>query len=420
MRTLRSVVERTDPVYEVIAVDNASPDRTRRWLAEEVAGATVVLHDRNVGFAAAVNRAALEARAPAVCLLNPDVEVHPGWLPPLLRALEDPRVGAVVPRYLYPDGRLQEAGSVVGREGRSLAIGKGGDPEDPVHRFPRVVDYGSAACLVLRRSSFHLVGGLDPVYRPAYLEDVDLAFALREHGLRTLYEPRSTVVHAGAGSTDDDTRRQLIERNRLIFEERWRRRLRWRPRWGPTRYKAVALRDLETPDRLLVLADAVPGADSRLERLLTEASLGWETARVTLMALDRSGDLQRLLDRGVEVAPATPEELEARLFHASAVLIAGGEVWERLGAEVLRSQPQAVRILDAQALEERSELSGIADAVLCATEEDAERVRRSASDAPAVVGGAAEAMALLGAEPPQLARPSLIPTDTPPTSTRSR
>jgi hypothetical protein len=122
----------------------------------------------------------------------------------------------------------------------------------------------------------------------------------------------------------------------------------------------------------------------------------------------------------VEVAPATAEELEARLFHYSGVLVEGGEAWGRLGAEVLRSQPQAVRILDAGARALGSDLLGMADAVLCATEEEAERVRRSVPDATAVVGGSAEAMALLGAEPPQLARPSLIPTDTPPTSMRSR
>ena len=147
-----------------------------------------------------------------------------GWLPPLLEVFErNDRAGAALPLFVYPDGRVQEAGSALDSEGAAMSIGDGDNPAAFEHRFTRSVDYGSAACLLVRADLFAEVGGFDPIYSPAYYEDVDLCFKLRERGFTTVYEPRSRVVHLRGG--ESPRAEALMVANRRIFADRWRERL---------------------------------------------------------------------------------------------------------------------------------------------------------------------------------------------------
>jgi GT2 family glycosyltransferase len=95
------------------------------------------------------------ARGRYICLLNNDAFVHDAWLAPLGSFMEaNPQAGAVGPRFLYPDGRLQEAGALVDAEGSVIQIGKGEAAEDPKFGSVRKVDYVSAACVLMRRKEF--------------------------------------------------------------------------------------------------------------------------------------------------------------------------------------------------------------------------------------------------------------------------
>jgi len=347
LRALAALEANTDPVYEVVAVDNASPDGTADRLASRVEGLRLVRNDRNLGFAAAAHQGAGEARADLLCFLNPDALVTPGWLEALRAAAARAGIGAAVPRFLDATGRVQEAGSVVDRQGWTEALGAGLDPADASTRFPRVVDYGSAACLLIPRAAYERAGGFDPAYFPAYCEDVDLAFALRAAGLHTLYEPRADVVHQGAVSAGEAGRVELIERNRPRLLERWGEELDWRPPLGELDrhpHRVLALRDALVPERVLVLADRIPGPSDPLGRFLIELAEARPAVRFTL-ATAEEGDADRLLAAGVEVAAGADVAawLEARRFHHSAVL-ADPPGWERWGDAVRRSQPQAARL----------------------------------------------------------------------------
>src|SRR5207248_2545867 len=133
--------------------------------------------------------------------LNNDAIVREGWLAPLVGAVRgDRQVGAATPRLLNLDGSLQEAGALVARDGSTWSYGHGDGPERPEYRFPRAVDYGAGACLLVRRDAFLACRGFADAYAPAYYEDVELCFALAARGLRTVYEPRSVVMHARGGS----------------------------------------------------------------------------------------------------------------------------------------------------------------------------------------------------------------------------
>ena len=225
-KALRALVAYTEPVYEVIIIDNGSPADVLELLREGVRGARIVENGRNVGFGPACNQAAGYARGEALFFLNSDAFVHEGWLPPMLETLDgDPSVAAVGPRVLNTDGTLQEAGSILYRDGCTAFRGFGEDPTRPEYLEPCVVDYASASCLLVRRRAFHDVGGFDPVYAPAYFEDVDLCLALAERGGKTVYEPRAVVTHVRGGASPTSTSLAIWSRNRPVFEARWRHRL---------------------------------------------------------------------------------------------------------------------------------------------------------------------------------------------------
>ena len=305
----------------MVVVDSASPDETPQRLSEEVEGANIVLSEENLGFGVGSNLGAEKARGRYVCFLNSDAMVEPSWLDPLLEVLdEDATAGAVVPMLLNKDGSIQEAGSVIDSVGWSLALGAGESVEAFQHRFRREIDYGSGACMLVRREDFWTVEGFDPAYGIGYFEDVDLSFKLKEHGLRTMYEPRSRVVHELHGSGSSVEARRRMEANRAVFYRRWSERLSRRPNLVelPTnRPRLVAARDAEVVDRILVLDDRVPfhdrgSGDPRMAKLLSELVDMWPEARVTLAAADGS-EAERyaepLLARGIEVV-APPVELE--------------------------------------------------------------------------------------------------------------
>jgi GT2 family glycosyltransferase len=364
-RSLEALRDRTDPVYEVIVVDSASPDETPQRLASEVEGAQLVLSEENLGFGGGSNLGAEKARGRYLCFLNSDAMVEPGWLDPLLEVLEEsPKAGAAVPMLLNPDGSIQEAGSVIDSVGWPLAFGRGESPDTLAHRFRREVDYGSAACMLVRREDFQAIEGFDPAYGIGYFEDVDLCFRLKERGLRTVYEPRSRVVHELHGSGTSVQAQQRMIANRALFYRRWSERLARRPNLVelPTnRARLVAARDAEVVDRILVLDDRVPfhdrgSGDPRMAKLLLELVDLWPEARITLAAADgREAEryAEPLLAAGIEVvAPPIDWQrwFESRMFHYSVAIVSRGSNVTRFAGLLEQTQPQAMRAFDTEAL----------------------------------------------------------------------
>jgi O-antigen biosynthesis protein len=345
-RALEALRDHTEGPYEVIVVDNASPDRTVDRLGEAVRGVRVVPNRTNVGFAAAADQGAAVARGRFLVFLNPDALVGKGWLPPLLEALEHDRwAGAAVPRLLNPDGTVQEAGGLLFSDGRTMLYGSGEPAGHPRYRFRRYVDYGSAACLAMGRSTFLRLGGFDPVYTPAYCEDVDLLLRLRSQGMRTLFEPRSEVVHVRFGSTaTGEARMEMSERNTKILRERWSAALAERPPLpqDPTDdHLVLAARDGDATDRILVIGDGLPPA------FLVDVAARNPLGRVTWLIPGHRAPgalaVRELAEAGVEVeGPLDDPDIwwRERLFHYTAVVVPGSrQGWLR--RRLHESQPQA-------------------------------------------------------------------------------
>ena len=236
---LQSLQATTDPaLFEVILVDNGSTDATVNLARAAGRRFTVVRNDDNVGFGPACNQGAARARGDIVLFLNNDTVLMPGWLEPLVAALdEDEALGAVQPKLLFPDGRLNDAGGLVFGGGEPWIYGKGNpEPDAPEFSCRRAPDYASGACLAVRKTAFDEVGGFDDRFAPAYYEDTDLSFALRAAGWRVLYEPASRVVHLEGGTAGTDLS-QGIKRtqvgNAVKFAQKWGTELALRPALRP-------------------------------------------------------------------------------------------------------------------------------------------------------------------------------------------
>jgi GT2 family glycosyltransferase len=182
-----------------------------------------------LGFLHSCNRAAQEARGEYLLFLNNDTQVQGGWLDHMLALFgRDDQVGLVGAKLLFPNGRLQEAGGIVWRDGSGYNYGRYDDPSKPEYNHVREVDYCSGACIMIEAPLFQQLGGFDARYAPAYYEDTDLAFRVRQAGRKVLYQPKAVVVHHEGVSNGIDTcsgikAYQVV--NQAKFRERWRKEL---------------------------------------------------------------------------------------------------------------------------------------------------------------------------------------------------
>ncbi len=185
----------------------------------------VIELQENIGFGPANNLGAERSDSRYIALLNPDLELVERWLEPLIGVLEgDESVAIAAPALLTANGELEEAGATVDTEGVTTGVGgsRSDVPYDDAMR-ERDVTYASAACWLVRRSAFETVSGFDPLFVPAYYEDVDLALRLADVGNRCRLVPRRPVVHHHRGP--DPGRAAVAERSRQLFVERWAARL---------------------------------------------------------------------------------------------------------------------------------------------------------------------------------------------------
>ena len=211
--------------YEVIVVDDGSSDPTGD-IERMFANLRVVRHAKAQGFVGACNAGAAAARGEYIVFLNNDTEVTGRWLEELALPFEGfADVGLTGAMLLYPDGRLQEAGCIIWNNGKPWNYGRDGNPADPIYSYTRQADYISGAALMVSRDAWDAVGGFSREFAPAYYEDTDLAFKLRDAGYRTIFAAKAPVIHyegvsAGTVTTSEGMKR-FQEVNRPTFEGKW-------------------------------------------------------------------------------------------------------------------------------------------------------------------------------------------------------
>jgi len=354
---LASIARHTRGAYEVIVVDDASPQPLADALAD-VGGVRFERNAQNAGFIGSCNRALALARGRMLVMLNNDVLVTEGWLDALLHIFDEhPDAGLAGGRLVYPDGRLQEAGGIVWRDGSAWNFGRDDDAERPEYGYVREVDYCSGACLAIPLTLFRDIGGFDGRYAPAYYEDADLAFAVRDRGRKVFYQPAARIVHfegqtSGTDVTQGIKRHQVA--NRSVFAAKWASALashgangvepeRERDRWA-TRRMLVIDACMLTPDQ---------DAGSQRMQALCEIATALR-CKVTFVADNlehREPYVSALAQQGVEVlfhpyVRSIPELLMRRGREFDIVLMSRHYVAARHVDTVRRAAPQALVVFD--------------------------------------------------------------------------
>lgn len=282
----------------------------------------VLVHSSvNTGFSGGNNLAARFARGRYLLLLNDDSVVEDGFVDQLVRAVErDPSVAAAGGRILSIDGTLQEAGSVLWRDGWVAHVGTGLANPSTAYNYVRYADYVSANGLLVERQAWDAIGGLDERYFPAYYEDVDFCLALREHGYRVVYEPRARLTHLESQSTSSTYRGFLLIRNRGQLVAKWSQSL---AEFGEhpdpideVAIDAAVLRAERSVGRVMLIEDTADATEWRglhAVELLRDAH--WSVMLSVPVGRGREGAdraiRDQMIDLGVDVREERPENLVA-------------------------------------------------------------------------------------------------------------
>lgn len=230
-RCIRSVLaDTTYPNYEIVVIDNGSQKPSTLAFFEEMKDIIrVVRDDSPFNYSALHNRAVPECRGDVLCLLNDDTTViTPDWLTAMVAQLLQPGIGLVGAKLFYPDGRIQHAGVIMGVDALAAHVGRLEDGNSPGY-FSRMMlasefQACTAACIVVRRSTWEQLEGLDEKFRVAF-NDIDFCLRVQRTGLKVTYTPHAQLVHYESVSRGLDTEGEKL----LRF---WKEVAMLRERWG--------------------------------------------------------------------------------------------------------------------------------------------------------------------------------------------
>ncbi len=215
--------------FEVAVIDNSKHNGIESYVREQRKKQTNIRYidwrNKPFNYSAINNAAARECDSPIFLFLNDDTSViEPGWLEAMVELAVRSEVGCVGAKLLYPEGRIQHAGVVMGLYDNCGHAFKGLDGSiSHYFDFPDVIRNVSAvtgACLMTRSEVFWKVGGFNEVEFAVAFNDIDLCLKIGNEGYRVLYTPHALLYHHEAFSK---TSRDLVPHP----EEVQAMRLRW-------------------------------------------------------------------------------------------------------------------------------------------------------------------------------------------------
>lgn len=234
----------------LILVDDKGPEpEALKEVYRSLNGNSHVAYNRqNSGFARTVNTGVGLGNAPLVLVLNTDIELQPGALQAMIAEFDDPQVGVVGAKLLFPAdsydptrpaGKVQHAGLAVNWRGNIVHANIGWSADHPAVNERRVLQAVTGAMIMLRRETWRKVvsayrqagdptsGAFNDVYGKGCYEDVEFCFAARSVGYQVIYTPGAVAYHHVGGSIIAANESYPLGRNEMIFRARCGHFLAW-------------------------------------------------------------------------------------------------------------------------------------------------------------------------------------------------
>lgn len=225
-RCLQSVFRTKDASkFDVYVVNDGSTDETLAQL-KRYPQVKIINTPKNLGFTKACNFAFDTLREYRyLYLLNNDTEVQDGFFEFCLDVMEsNPKAGLVGSTLHFPDGTLQGCGAIVWRDALVTDFGRGSRPSGIEFSFSRKVDYCSGAGVLINNEALKVIDFFDEIYAPAYYEDTDLAFKMRDAGYEVWVAFNSRIIHYEGSTYGRDAKsgtQELANLNREKFLSKW-------------------------------------------------------------------------------------------------------------------------------------------------------------------------------------------------------
>jgi GT2 family glycosyltransferase len=223
---LRALASSTKVDYNLVIADDNSNDPDMRPVLK---GLNVILNASGTrGFPNNCNYAVSKTKSEFICLLNSDTIPTPLWLDVMLEEMDDPSIGVVGARLLYPGGHrlafcIQHAGVAHNREGMPYHIYRGMDRHFPPANERRELNAVTFAVALIRRSLWEELGGLSEAYRGGQFEDMDFCARARQKSWRVVYQPLALLYHHEHGSGEQFVA-ETSTTNARLYHEMWGRR----------------------------------------------------------------------------------------------------------------------------------------------------------------------------------------------------
>lgn len=245
LELLRACIDSLTPTLppgtELIVIENDSREPETLAYLDAFAGRTgckVVPVEGAFNFSRLCNLGVRQAKGDVLVFLNNDTTVvTPDWLATLTRFARKAEIGAVGARLLYPSGRVQHAGVVLGIGGYAghvdLCLAGDSDGTFGRARANHGITAVTGACLAVERAKFEAVGGFDEVNLPVDLNDIDLCLRLTAAGWRTMLAADAVLVHHESASRGRTCATPRYAGERAYFAARWQAERRNDPLYHP-------------------------------------------------------------------------------------------------------------------------------------------------------------------------------------------
>ena len=241
MKRFLPVLEACTPKenFFLVVADNGSTDGSVEWLKAEHPNVQLIEFDRNYGFTEGYNRAFRQIEADYYILLNSDVEVTPGWAQTLINFMEDnPDAGICQPKILSESNRdtfeyAGAAGGFIDHFGYPFCRGRilsNIEKDHGQYDEEEEIFWAAGACMVVRSSLYHHLGGLDEHFF-AHMEEIDFCWRAKLLGFQVWAVPQAKVYHVGGGTLPNNSPRKLYfnyRNNLLMLYKNLPGNLRWR------------------------------------------------------------------------------------------------------------------------------------------------------------------------------------------------